>query len=94
MRSDLEQRIEEERARIVALDSKLDVERTPYAKEQLRLALHFLDDSKSALLTKGGSSSADWLTFAKDCLQRAAQKRQQLESVTLGGDPRIIEIGG
>jgi hypothetical protein len=28
-----------------------------------------------------------------DCLQRAKQKRQELESVTQDGDPRIIEIG-
>jgi hypothetical protein len=95
MPTDLEQRIEEERARIVALDSKLDVARTPYAKGQLQLALHFLDDTKSALLNfRGDSSSADWVTFAMDCLQRATQKRQELESVTQGGDPRIIEIGG
>lgn len=94
MPSDLERRIEEERKRILALDSKLDAARTPYAKGQLRLALHCLDDTQSALLTfKGDSTSADWITFAMDCLQRAKQKRQELESVTQDGDPRIIEIG-
>jgi hypothetical protein len=95
MGTDLERRIEAERARIIALDSKLDAGRTPYAKGQLRLALHFLDDTKSALLNfRGDSSSAGWIAFATDCLQRAIQKRQELESVTQGGDPRVIEIGG
>jgi hypothetical protein len=95
MATDLERRIEAERARILALDSKLDGVRTPYAKGQLRLALHFLDDTKSALLKhRGDSSSVNWVAFATDCLRRAVEKRQELESVTQGGDPRIIEIGG
>ncbi|MFI5089965.1 MAG: hypothetical protein ACHP7P_07900 [Terriglobales bacterium] len=49
MASTLEKQIEGERARIEALDSKLDAARTPYMKWQLRLALHILDDTKSAL---------------------------------------------
>jgi hypothetical protein len=95
MRTELEQRIEEERLRILALDSKLDPARTPYAKGQLQLALHFLDDTKGALHNLSTHSGAsDWSAFALDCLRRATQKRQELESVTQDGDPRIIEIGG
>jgi type II secretory pathway pseudopilin PulG len=94
MSTDLERRIEAERVRILALDSRLDDQRTPYAKGQLRLALHFLDDTKSALRNFNcDPSNRDWVAFATDCLRRASQKRLELESVTRNGDPSIIEIG-
>jgi hypothetical protein len=77
MPSNLEKQVEEEYARIVALDSKLDESRTPYLKWQLRLAQHILDDTKSYLRSvKGDTNNSYWIMFATDCLQRATEKRK------------------
>jgi len=46
---DLEQRIAIERETITALDAQLDTNRTPYLKDQLRLAKHLLDDAADGL---------------------------------------------
>jgi hypothetical protein len=95
MPSNLENQLEEERARIVALDSKLDVKLTPNAKAELRLALNFLDDTKTALRGfKGDTSNADWVKLATFSLQRATEKRQAVQEATHNGDSRIIEMGG
>jgi hypothetical protein len=97
MPSKLEQQIEEERARIVALDSKLDDGRTPHMKWQLRLAQHFLDDTKSALRdVKGDISNLHWVAFAADCLQRATEKRKAVEETVnmYGGPEHVVEIDG
>jgi len=85
MPTNLEKQIEEERARITALDVKLDANRTLGAKGQLRLALNFLDDTKSALRTtfKGDTSNTDWIAFAADCLQRATQKHLLVRGASL-----------
>ena len=93
MPSNLEKQIEDERARIVALDSTLDAARTPYLKWQLRLAQHFLDDTKAALRDmKGDSKSAMWVEFAANCLGRATEKRVQVEEVVKKyGGPEHIE---
>jgi hypothetical protein len=91
--AEVRREIEEERARIVALDSKLDVTRTPFAKAQLRAALSFLDDANTALRRNfdGDTGSAVWIRFATDCLRRAAQKRQEVDAATRGGAGDIIE---
>ena len=49
MQASLEKQIEEQRAQTAALDSSLDNERTPYLKQQLRLARHALDDAGDGL---------------------------------------------
>ena len=80
--------------RIVALDSKLDESRTPYLKWQLRLAQHILDDTKSYLRSvKGDTNNSYWIMFATDCLQRATEKRKQVEETVkkYGGPERVIE---
>lgn len=65
MQNDLKKQIEDEYARITALDSKLDANRTPAAKEQLRLAKHFLDDAQSSLrdVYEGDASNGGWPNF-------------------------------
>jgi hypothetical protein len=93
---DVKQEIEEERARIVALDSTSDVTRTPIAKAQLRLALSFLNDADSALRGNfnGDTGSAIWIQLATDCLRRATEKRQEVYAATRGGADDIFETGG
>jgi len=83
----LEEQIAEERARIVALDSKLDA--TPCAKEELRLALNLLDDLKTAF--GGDTSKAEWQKLATFNLQLAMKKRQEVEVATRNGADGIIE---
>jgi hypothetical protein len=46
---DLEQRIAIEWEAITALDAQLDTNRTPYLKDQLRLAQHLFDDAADGL---------------------------------------------
>jgi hypothetical protein len=97
MSNNLEKQIEEEQGRIKALDSKLDAGRTPNLKWQLRLARHFLDDTKSALRDmKGDTSNPHWVAFASDCLQRATEKRKQVEETVnkYGGPDKVQEMGG
>lgn len=94
MAGNLEKQIEEEYARIVALASELDESRTPYLKWQLRLAQHILDDTKSYLRSvKGDTNNSYWIMFATDCLQRATEKRKQVEETVkkYGGPENVVE---
>jgi hypothetical protein len=85
MPRDLEKQIEEERARIAALDAKLDNDRTPVYKERLLFASHLLDDAVSC-----GNP-----TLAADSLQRAILKRKEVQTAFGILDPaKAIEIGG
>ena len=77
------QRIEEQRARIVALDSTLDSKRTPFLKRQLLSASHRLDDATDALryAEKAHSTkdAAMWRGFAETNIQAAVQFCQKVQ---------------
>jgi hypothetical protein len=86
----LKERIAEERARIMALDSRLDAADAPIAKQKLRLALNLFDDLKSAF--GGDSSKAEWQKLATFNLQLATKRRQEVEVATHNGADGIVEI--
>jgi hypothetical protein len=101
MPNNLEKQIEEERAAITALDSKLDGNRTPYMKHQLRSAAHHLDDAVDGLryAAKASPNPNDafmWLAFVQMNLQIATQIRQKVQDAVdkYGGPEHIIEMGG
>ena len=94
MRSDLEQRIKDERARIFALASKLDANRTPYIKKQLTFAGHILDDAQAGLrhAKEAPSHEAMWFDFIEMNIQNAASLRQRIEAmVNKYGGPENVE---
>jgi hypothetical protein len=97
MPSDLGKRIEEERARIAALDSKLDANRTPYIKKQVTFAGHILDDAQAGLrhAKESPSHEAMWFDFVEMNIQNAGSVRQRIEAVInkYGGPANIIEVG-
>jgi hypothetical protein len=86
----LQEAIQQERARIAVLESKLDTSRTPEAKGQLQMALRFLDDTKTAF--GGDTSKAEWVALAQFNLERAREKRQAVESATHNGADKIVEV--
>jgi hypothetical protein len=97
MPSNLEKQINEERARLHALRSKLDTGRTPYMKWRLGLALHILEDGEAALRdVKGDTNDSDWTAFASFCLQLAMEKRKEVEETAnkYGGPANVVEMGG
>lgn len=98
MQSDLEKRIEEERALIVSLDSTLDANRTLYMKRQLRFGMHTLDDAVLGLRhAKENPKYEDmWIGFAEMNFQIASQIRQKVQAAVdkFGGPNHIIEMGG
>jgi hypothetical protein len=99
MQSDLEQRIQGERASITALDSALDSNRAPYLKSQLRSAGHLLDDAEAAMRLAGKAAPkyvAMWMGFAEISIQMATDKRRTVEVAVdaYGGAEHVIEIGG
>jgi len=97
MHNDMEQRIADERTHVTDLDSKLDSNRTPYLKGQLRRAGHHLDDALAGLRHASRSSGHTdmWLGFAEMNLQMAAQMRKQVQDLVkkFGGPERITEPG-
>lgn len=90
--------IQDERTRLAALDSKLDATRTPFMKNQLRLASHLLDDAESALgFAKANVGHASmWLGFGEINIRAAAQLRQKVQEYVdnYGGPEHVTEIGG
>ena len=99
MNGDIEQRIKEEKARVIALDSTLDAKRTPYLKGQLRFASHMLDDAMDALLLAEKAEPnyvAMWVDFAETNIQRAVHSREKVKAAVdkFGGPDHIVEMGG
>jgi len=99
MPSELEQRILNERAQLLALDSTLDDKRTPYMKRQLRFAGHMLDDATTGLshaARANPSNAAMWRDFAQMNIQIAAQLREKVRAAVdkYGGPEHITEIDG
>ena len=100
MTSDLIRQIEEERARIVALDSTLDGQRTPYLKARLRFAGHTLDDAEDGLRYAAKAPTdynvAMWLDFTAFNIHVAAEMRQKVKAAVdkHGGPEHVIEMGG
>jgi hypothetical protein len=86
----------------MALDSKLDVTRTPFAKAQLRVALGFLDDANSSLRRnfEGDTASAVWIPIEFDVLRKNGENltRQRVAAQTTSlkvaaSGPRVLERG-
>src|SRR6266436_4862127 len=98
MHDDIEQRIKEERARVTALDSTLDAERTPYLKGRLQRAADILDDAVDALHFADIAEPnyvTMWTGFAETNMEIAAQLRQKVKAAVdkFGGPDHIIEMG-
>lgn len=92
-----DQRIAEERAKINALDSSLDAQRTPYLKAQLRFAGHMLDDAMAGLkhASKAEPSYVGlWLEFVEMNIQNATQRREKVKAAVdiYGGAENIMEF--
>lgn len=98
MQVDSPKQIDEERARIEALDSSLDAQRTPYLKSQLRLALGHLDDAGDALrfAARPHADVARWNSFAALNIQFAVQTREAVQKLVdkYGGPNNVTEAGG
>lgn len=99
MPTDWEKLINEEKARIIALDSTLDQKRTPWLKGQLRLAMNKLGDARDALAFAAKAEPnyhATWIGFADFNIRAATQAREKVQAAvdTHGGPENVIEIGG
>ena len=98
MQASLEKQIEEQRAQTAALDSSLDNERTPYLKQQLRLARHALDDAGDGLRYVAKANQHDaamWLGFVQMNVRIATDIFQKVKAAVQehGGPEHVIEVG-
>jgi hypothetical protein len=95
---EIEKRIEDELAKIKALDSQLDAKHTPYLKNQLRRAGNNLDDALTALKHKSeATNSRDelmWLGFAEVNIQHAVEWYAKVKAAcdVRGGTANIREF--
>jgi hypothetical protein len=100
MPTDWEKLINEEKARIIALDSTLDQKRTPCLKQDLSSALHRLGNTRDALSLGAKADSpiykAAWLAIAEENIRGAAQMREKVQALVdaYGGPENVVETGG